>query len=773
MKAYVFPGQGSQCLKMGEGLFDRFPELVQKADSILGYSVKTLCMEDPNRQLNQTAYTQTALFVVNSLAFHDYVDKHGQPDFVAGHSLGEYNALYAAGAFDFETGLQLVKKRGELMATAKDGGMAAIKGLDAASIKRVLEDNNIDTAQIANYNSPVQTVLSGLKSTIEACQPLFEKAGAELYFILNVSGAFHSKYMQPSQTAFAQFLENIPFNDLHIPVIANATADFYTKEQAKTLLAQQLTSAVRWTETMQQLLAMGDIEIVEIGPGTVLTKLVNRIKEWPLPAAIQIAAEKYLSVKQQATIIENKVQLPPMAVNGNGSIRNNEGSLLGSDAFKKDYGVAYAYVAGSMCHGISTKELIINMARAGFLSFIGTTGVSITQLEYIIQDIQAAINGQTCFGLNIIGSRQAAEEEQLITLMLKHQVRNLELSAYLEISEALVRFRASGLQQDRNGHIRVSNRIMTKVTHLEIAEMFMSPAPDYILKSLVQKQVITEDVAGWLERVPMADDICLQTDAGWECGTGNPQLLLPAAVTRCRELQQQYNYNKPVRIGLGGGIGTPYAAAAAFLSGADFILTGSVNQCTKEAGTSETVKALLAQLDVHDTGYVSFIDRFNLEGKEQVVKKGIFFPARANKLFQLYQQFSSPELLDAATRKQLEEKYFKKPLEQVFRDIENEVNVAAASHGQQMQSLVKWYAEQGFTRAMEGNSAHRTDYKIFCSPAMGAFNRWVKGTPLEKWENREVAVIARLIMQDTARYLSEKLQTLAHTRTSEKLQTTI
>ena len=197
---YVFPGQGSQKVGMGEGLFETQPELVARADDILGYSIQRLCLEDPDSNLNSTDYTQPALFTVNALTYLNKVKQSGhEPDFVAGHSLGEYNALFAAQVFDFDTGLKLVKKRGEIMSKAHGGGMAAVVRISPEKTEEVLRNAGIDSIDIANYNAPMQTVISGRKDDIDNVSKYFDEAGA-VYVPLKVSGAFHSRYMKDAPT---------------------------------------------------------------------------------------------------------------------------------------------------------------------------------------------------------------------------------------------------------------------------------------------------------------------------------------------------------------------------------------------------------------------------------------------------------------------------------------------------------------------------------------------------------------------------------------------
>src|SRR5579863_708143 len=230
MIAFLFPGQGSQKRGMGQGLFDEVREYasVEKhVDTILGYSLRKLCLEDPDNRLKETQYTQPSLYVVNALHYYKAISQDTRPAYLAGHSLGEYNALLAAGVFDFLTGLRLVKKRGELMSQAKNGGMGAVIGLGANVIAKVIKENGLGNIDVANFNSPAQTVVSGPVDDIKRAGPLFERAGAQMYVPLQVSAAFHSRYMADAAKAFAGFVAPMSFAPPKIPVIANVTAEPY------------------------------------------------------------------------------------------------------------------------------------------------------------------------------------------------------------------------------------------------------------------------------------------------------------------------------------------------------------------------------------------------------------------------------------------------------------------------------------------------------------------------------------------------------------------
>lgn len=277
MATYVFPGQGSQRIGMGENLFDEFAELTTIASNILGYSIKSLCLEGPAEKLNQTQYTQPAMYIVNALHYYKKLSNtHQKPHYVAGHSLGEYNALLAAEVFDFETGLKLVQKRGELMSKATGGSMAAVIGLSVDEIRMLLNESNFTNIIMANFNSPIQTIISGPASDITRAQSVFEKKG--LYRILNVSGAFHSPYMLAAQLEFTSFMDQFSFSSPKIAVIANVDAQPYQTPDVKNKLSNQLTQPVQWQKSIEFLLSNGENNFEEIGTGNVLTSLINNIK---------------------------------------------------------------------------------------------------------------------------------------------------------------------------------------------------------------------------------------------------------------------------------------------------------------------------------------------------------------------------------------------------------------------------------------------------------------------------------------------------------------
>ncbi|MEO7891738.1 MAG: ACP S-malonyltransferase [Vicinamibacterales bacterium] len=279
--AYLFPGQGSQSIGMGAALFGRFHDWTADADAILGYSIRELCLDDPRAELALTQFTQPALYVVNAMTWRArQEDGEPHPAFVAGHSLGEYNALLAAGVFDFGTGLRIVQRRGALMAEVSGGGMAAVIGLQPDAIERVLaateEGRRLD---VANYNAFDQTVIAGPQEDLRAVAAAFEQAGARAFTPLKVSAPFHSRYMQEPMREFGVFLDTFTLGAPNIPVISNVTAEPYPNDAVRDTLARQIGQSVRWLDSMLYLLDREVATFVEVGPGNVLTKLLARIRK--------------------------------------------------------------------------------------------------------------------------------------------------------------------------------------------------------------------------------------------------------------------------------------------------------------------------------------------------------------------------------------------------------------------------------------------------------------------------------------------------------------
>jgi len=431
---------------------------------------------------------------------------------------------------------------------------------------------------------------------------------------------------------------------------------------------------------------------------------------------------------------------------------------LGDDDFKKDHGTRYAYYAGAMANGIASEELVIALGQAGFLCSFGAAGLVKSRVESAINAIQTALpNGPYAFNL-IHSPNEAALEKSNVDLFLHYGVHTVEASAYMALTEHIVRYRVAGLSSDSDGTIIRKNRVIAKVSRMEVATRFMEPAPEKILDKLVSQGLITKEQKALAAQVPMADDITVEADSGGHTDNRPLVSVLPSIIALRDRIQAQQQYPYRIRVGVAGGIGTPHAALGAFMMGAAYIVTGSINQACYQANASEHTRKILAEADMADVAMAPAADMFEMGVKLQVLKRGTLFAMRAQKLYDLYQAYDSIDDIPQDERLKIEKQIFREPLDSIWQGTQtffNErdpsvIQKAENNPKRKMALIFRWYLGLSSRWSNIGEKGREMDYQIWAGPSLGAFNAWVKDTYLEDYRNRDAVKVAMHLLEGTA-----------------------
>lgn len=431
---------------------------------------------------------------------------------------------------------------------------------------------------------------------------------------------------------------------------------------------------------------------------------------------------------------------------------------LGSPAFLAAHGVRHAYMAGAMAGGIASADMVIALAREGFLASYGAAGLLPETIGNALTRFAEEIPGLP-YAVNLIHSPSEERlEREAVELFLRHGVRCVEASAFMNLSPHVVRYRLTGLRRDPSGAVVCDHRVIAKVSRPETAERFMRPAPAGLVSALLDRQLITPEQAELAKYVPMADDITVEGDSGGHTDRRPLTALLPTILRLRDAVQHEHRYPTPVRVGAAGGLGCPTSVAAAFAMGAAYVVTGSVNQSCVESGASKATKALLADAGIADFEMAPAADMFEMGVELQVLKKGTLFPMRAKRLYELYQTYDGLEALPGAERAKLEQQILRRPLEDVWQECvryftrrdPEQLARAADSPKRRMALVFRWYLGMASRWSTVGDPDRVLDYQVWCGPAMGAFNDWVTASYLKAPRNRKVTDVAHHLMRGAA-----------------------
>lgn len=430
---------------------------------------------------------------------------------------------------------------------------------------------------------------------------------------------------------------------------------------------------------------------------------------------------------------------------------------LGSRAFSEAHRTRFSYVAGDMAQGISTAPMVVALSHAGLLGFFGAAGLPLPAIERGIDELEASARG--AWGVNLIHNPDdPAMEDATARLLIGRGVRQVSASAFMRLTPAVVRLATAGLRSAPDGTVLRQRHVMAKVSRSEVARAFMEPAPTVMLKELRSRNEISDTELQLAARLPVAQDITAEADSGGHTDNRPLTVLLPELQRIAREIESRHHYSESIRVGAAGGLGTPSAIAGAFAMGADYVLTGSVNQAAVESGLSERGRRMLADATAADVAMAPAADMFEIGARVQVLKRGTMFALRAQKLYALYQRHESIDDIPRPEREAIERDIFRTTLEDIWGQTRQfwsshqpkRLREAEEKPRARMALMFRWYLGKASAWARGGDPDRVTDYQIWCGPAMGAFNDWVRGSFLEAVPGRTVVEIALNLLEGAA-----------------------
>ncbi len=453
---------------------------------------------------------------------------------------------------------------------------------------------------------------------------------------------------------------------------------------------------------------------------------------------------------------------------------------LGDRGFQETHGVRFAYVGGAMARGIASARIVIELGKMGAMGMFGAAGLSPKVVEEAITSIGAALDPLGLpWGSNLIHSpNEPALENDIIDLYLSRGVRRVSASAYMALTPAIVRYACTGLTRHSDGSVQRRNHVFAKISREEVATHFLTPAPQKILDQLVSEQKLTTEEAEIAATVPLAEDIIVESDSGGHTDNRPLNALFSAIMTLRDRLTIEYGYDRPIRLGAAGSLGTPVSVAAAYALGASFVLVGTVHQSAIESGVSDSSRKLLAQAQLADVAMTASADMFELGVKVQVLQRGTMMAVRGNQLYDIYNRYDCIEDIPADIRANIEKNIFRQPLDDIWqstveffnRTDPGQIEKANKNQKHKMALIFRWYIGSSSQWPIVGDESRQVDYQLWCGPAMGAFNRWVAGSFLEAPENRTVQQIALNLLEGAAHVTrAQQLRTFGLTMAQDAL----
>lgn len=433
---------------------------------------------------------------------------------------------------------------------------------------------------------------------------------------------------------------------------------------------------------------------------------------------------------------------------------------LGDRTFAEVHGTRFPYVTGAMANGIASAELVVASSRAGFLAFFGAAGLDPMRIERELDTISTALDPEGLpWGSNLIHNpSEPAQEAAVADLYIRRGVRCVSAAAYMALTPSIVRYAYAGLRLDASGAVVRPNHVFAKISHPSVARHFMAPAAAKILDRLVADGLLTSEEARLGATLPVAEDIIVESDSGGHTDNRPLAALFPAIADVRDELEKAHRYDHPIRLGAAGGLGTPAAVSSAFSLGAAFVLTGTVNQACVESGLHQTGRELLATADIADVVMAPAADMFEMGVNVQVLQRGTLFAGRAKRLFAAYRAYPSLDAIPVKERKSLETQVLRQTFDKAWQSTRSywasrdaaEVSKAESDSKHKMALVFRAYLGQSSRWAIAGDESRRADFQIWCGPAMGAFNRWCRGTFMEAPTNRRVDQVGLNLLEGAA-----------------------